>query len=189
VIPAGAIATVAGGGRWAEVTIDAPDAPPYRVSLPARLAAAPTRWSVTDVDAVAGRGPFVLDLVARYLHPATRLRYLAARRREDLVADANLAAPLALCVISATIAETSLVAVTADPIAGELMALALADERLPDHASVTGPWEERIVQRATELELGIQVPSQLAFTGAGEVPAGITAALTRIASRIGTAPP
>jgi hypothetical protein len=185
--PAAAVARAdrPGNPTWRSVWIAPPDLPATRVLLPARLADAAARWIATDVTGVGGRGPYVLDLLARYLHPRDRLRLLALRRRDDAAVDLNLGVSTSLYVITQELTGCTLAAVTTDPIAAELVALSLAEENLPDHLSVQGIWEDRVIQRATELDLGVQVPAQIAvsMTGADRFP-DAHGAVMRLASRI-----
>lgn len=170
---------------WIDFEIHPPDMPPVTISLPDPLYGGSPVWSVTDVDAVAGTGPYILDLVARYLHPLGRLRQLGSRGRTGAVADLNLAARPSTCVIGKMLGSVFVAGIATDPIAAELFALALADEDLPPDRSVTGPWEDRVVQRATELELGIQIPQQLSIDLVGEPGEAVRTALERVAARIG----
>jgi hypothetical protein len=156
------------------------------VLLPARLVDAPARWIVTDLAGAGGRGPYALDLLARYLAPSDRLRLLASRRRDiALPVDLHLGVPVAWHIVSQSMPGYALVAATADPIVAELVALALAEENLPANLSVEGVWEDRLIQRATELDLGIQIPDQIAVSleGADRFP-DAHGAVMRMASRI-----
>ena len=190
VIPGHPLAAMArtdrpGNPAWRSVAIAPPDRTATRVLLPARLVDAPARWIATDVAGVGGRGPYALDLLAHYVHPRDRVRLLASRRRDDAAVDLNLGVTTGLYVISLEVTGFTLCAVTTDPIAAELVALSLAEENLPAHVSVQGIWEDRVIQRATELDLGIQVPAQLAVTlaGADRFPEAHGAVL-RLVSRI-----
>ena len=178
-------ATRSSGGAWRAVELQAPGFPPSWITIPARLNGPESVWSVTDVDAVGGTGPYVLDLVARYVHPRSRLRQLSSRRQSDAVVDVNLVAALSRCVVGKVLGDTTLVAMVNDPIAAELFALSLADEDLPRDRAVTGPWEDRVVQRATELELGVQIPQQIVLEPVTTVGSGVRTALERIMARIG----
>jgi hypothetical protein len=171
--------------RWATVEIRPPDTGARSIRLPASLLGGRHIWTATDVDAVRGSGPYILDLLARYVHPVQRLRHLAASSGADAAVDTNLALPISRSIIGKRLPEGVVVAVTGDPIAGELIALSLADEDLPGREMVTGPWEDRVVQRATELELGVRIPQHLSITVAGNPNAEIRAAIQRIAARIG----
>jgi hypothetical protein len=50
---------------------------------------------------------------------------------------------------------------SADLIAAELAGLALWTASLPEGLERIGPWEDPVVQRATELDFGVQHPSDL----------------------------
>ena len=77
-----------------------------------------------------------------------------------------------------------LLAATCDPVAAELFALALSEGVLGSDLAFTGPWEDPVVQRATELELGVVVPHQIELVIHGD-PGDAWATLERIAGRIG----
>lgn len=173
------------GGAWQAVELQAPGVPPSRITIPAWLGGPKSIWTVTDVDAVGGTGPYVLDLLARYVHPRTRLRQLASRRRSDAVVDVNLVAAPSRCVVGKLLGNTKLVAIVNDPIAAELFALSLADEDLAPERAVTGPWEDRVVQRATELELGVQIPQQIVLKLVTTPGVSVRTALERILARMG----
>lgn len=172
-------------GRWLEVELRAPGVSPSWITIPARLNGPESIWTITDVDAVGGTGPYILDLLARFAHPRTRLRQLASRRRSDAVVDVNLVATPSRCVMGKLVGGTVVVAIVNDPIAAELFALALADEDLPPDRVVTGPWEDRVVQRATELELGVQIPQHIAVNLVTTPEPGVRTALERTLTRIG----
>lgn len=173
------------GATWTTVPVMTPEGWRRSIELLARLLGALPVWSVTNIDAVSGSGPYVLDLLARYVHPLSRLRQLARRNRADAVVEVNLAVTLSRCVIGKQFGSFAIAGVTADRIAGELFALALAEEDLSTDRVVTGPWEDRVVQRATELELGAPIPQQISILPAGRFESPARAALERVASRIG----
>lgn len=98
-------------------------------------------------------------------HFARGLERIGARIGDDRT---GLAAEIALGVVvrryfvTATVEKMSVAASTTDPIVAELAGralLRLAAETAPDE-TVT-PWEEPIVQRASELKLGIQSPEAI----------------------------
>jgi len=186
--PAAAIAghvARSGTAGWATTDLRPPDIPPATITLPLRLTGPEPIWSVTDVDRVGGKGPYVLDLIARYLHPRSRLRLLASQRRSDAAVDVNLVARPSRGVVGKAVGNGVIVGVVDDPIAAELVALALADELLPPGWIATGPWEERVVQRATELQLGIQIPQQLAVSVIGTPAPDALTTIRRATDRIG----
>jgi hypothetical protein len=193
-VPGGGIVPLAraiSGGQWSWITITPPDLPPSQVRLPAPLAAAASAWIVTDVDAVRDHGPFVLDLLARYLHPLDRVRLLASPRREEAIADLNLAlaGPDVRFLVAMRISDAWLAAWTVDIVSAELLALAMADEGRQRGGEVTGPWEERVVQRATELELGIRLPSDLVVRWINPPTEPQLQLAERVLMRIGVTPP
>jgi hypothetical protein len=148
------------GGAWQSATINVPGQPGMAVSLPSRLLSSQETWIVIDVDAVAGRGPHVLDLAARYLRHTDRLRGLRTRERTWVVA-VNSLLNVTRLVGTANLDGLAVATSTRDLVAGELLALAMAGLHLPQSSSVTGVWEDPLVQRATELQLGVLYPGQL----------------------------
>ena len=164
------------------------DSASQTIRIDARLLSGKPLWTVTDVDAVRGGGPFVLDLLARYVHPVSRFRFLGRQARADAVVDVNLAVHIATSVIGKEFGTFALVGMTSDPIAAELLALAIADEDLPPDHSVIGPWEDRVVQRATELELGVRIPRELSLSIIGAATVATHAVIERVSSRIGVMP-
>jgi hypothetical protein len=191
VLPANPIAALTRPSRkssesvWATITTHPPDSLPKPIRIPARLVTGSHIWSVTNVDAVHGSGPFVLDLLARYVHPVSRVRHLATRSRADAAVDVNLAVTISSSVIGKEFPGHSIVGVCHDPIAAELFALALADEDLSADRIVSGPWEDRVIQRATELELGVQIPEQIAITFAREPGQDVRDMILRVTARMG----
>ncbi len=183
-----AIPGLANESRWRSVDIVPADRRLARIRLPSRLVDAPEIWTVTDVDAVSGRGPFVLDLLGRYASPLARLRFLTDRARAGV--EVNLAVSVSWHIMYRAVDGFVVAAATSDPIAAELLALSLAEENLPADRSVEGVWEDRVVQRATELELGIQTPLHLGIEL--RVPGHFPEALptvARLALRMGVAFP
>lgn len=146
---------------WREVVIERADAVLKKVALPAELMQSRQRILICDLDRVAARGPFVLDVLGRYLHPRDRIRVLATSQRQQSLAEVNLALPGASALICMSVDGGTLAAMTSDPILGELIALALSELKIDRDVGFTGPWEDPIVQRATELELGVRLPNEI----------------------------
>lgn len=146
---------------WTRMPLARRDTALHQVTLPTRLVAARSRVAVCDLDRVAARGPFILDLLAHYTHPRDRLRLLASGQRGQSVAEVNLALPSMPALIAMTDGGAVLVAITRDPVVGELLALALAELKVGRDVSYTGPWEDGVVQRATELDLGVHYPGEI----------------------------
>jgi len=154
-------------GQWRDVQMSVPGARIGSVQLPGKLVNAPSRIITTDVVEVARHGPFVLDLPARYAHPRQRLRLVTDRERSSLMAEVAAALPIHLAVVCLMLPEGAFLAATTDCIAAELVALALSERCLGTVREFSGPWEDTVVQRATELELGVLLPSRIRILAAG----------------------
>jgi hypothetical protein len=129
--------------------------------LDRRVASAAHLVAAVDLDRVGSRGPFVLDLLARYVSPIDRARLLASRRRFEAVARVNLLRRFDWIVIRRRFAQGEVWIETGDAIAGELVCLALSEDLLPAGRAVAAPWEDDLVQRATELDLGVRYPGEI----------------------------
>ena len=176
---------------WQSVSLPVPDFPSSKIRMHRTVVNARSVAIVTDVDAVRGKGPFVLDLVARYVHPLDRVRLIASKRRDDAAAELSLVLTDkdVQCVVVTRVASGFLVAMTVDLIAAELVALGLADLGLPAGEATTGPWEERTVQRATELEMGARLPSDIVPVIHSNLPASVAGPFGQVMSNIGVAMP
>ena len=152
---------------WKGAHLALPDKPYHEVLLPARLLEADAVIFVTYVNAVARTGPFQLDLLSRYLRPRHRLRQLVDPDRAGLAAEVNLALQPGWCIVGCDV-PPGIVAITRDRIAGELIALCLAERFFDRRVEFASPWEDRVVQRATELELGARTPGEIWIDIMGE---------------------
>ncbi len=130
--------------------------------LPTRLTSATSIVLLIDVREAKGPRPtLALGAWREFLHPKQRLLLALASRR--LVTDPEIAAliqPRAIMLIHAW-DPGFLVHVCPDRIASELLGLAVHQATRCPAALDTGPWEDTIVQRATELDLGIRLPTDL----------------------------
>jgi len=154
-------------GDWRDMPILAPGSRLESALMPGAISSARHRIVAVDVVEVARHGPFVLDLTARYLHPRQRIRAVTDSARSELVAEVASAVGIDLYVVSLTLREGTFMAVTTDAIAAELVALALSERCIGSTRAFTGPWEDAVVQRATELELGVLLPSRIRLLPAG----------------------
>lgn len=152
---------------WRATGLSLPDKPDRRVLLPIRLLDADAVLYVSHVNAVARTGPFQLDLLSRYLHPRHRVRHLVDPDRADLAAEVNLVLRPDWCIVGCDV-PPGVIAITRDLVAGELVALCLAERFFDRRAEFASPWEDRVVQRATELELGARAPGEIRVEIAGE---------------------
>jgi hypothetical protein len=156
-------------GDWRDMPIGVPGARLQSALMPGAVSSASHRLIAVDVVEVARHGPFVLDLAARYVHPRQRVRVVADSARSELAAEIASAVRIDLNVISLTLREGTFLAATTDPIAAELTALALSERCIGSTRAFTGPWEDEVVQRATELELGVLLPSRIRLLPTGSV--------------------
>lgn len=134
-----------------------------RVSIPADIAGAALYLAIDT----AGHAS-ALETLAAYTRPRQAVAARLDRRRLGLAAE--LAAPLMprLILLHALLGRRHLVAATADRVAAELVYLALRQDGADDDTHRIGPWEDRLVQRATELDLGVHLPSELAIVVASD---------------------
>lgn len=155
-------------GDWRDVPINTPGVSVSSALMPKAIVTAQHRIIAVDVVEVARHGPFVLDVPARYVHPRQRLRLVADHSRSSLVAEVASALPISVSVVSLTLPGGTFLATTTDVIAAELVALALAERCIGSVRAFTGPWEDAVVQRATELELGVLMPARIRLIPEGE---------------------
>lgn len=167
VVPGFTPGLITGGlrrSKWKDVDVDA-RAPRLRtVRLPRLLVDSHAIIGASDLRRMGTARPLVaLGLWAPLAAPIQRLGSLITGQREGLTAEIGLAiVPVALVSLANLTASGPLIGiVSADPIATELMALAIWQTRLPSRFDLAGPWEDHLVQRATELGLGATQPSQL----------------------------
>lgn len=148
-------------GRWLDRPMRSESPSISSVTWPQDVVQANHRIIVTDVVEVARHGPFVIDLPARYIHPRQRMKLLASGQREHLAAEVADAFSIDMMAVYMSHREGAVLAVTTDPIAAELVALAMSELCTGAPRSFTGPWEDPVVQRATELEMGVLLPNRI----------------------------
>ncbi len=170
-----------GASRWNRI-----DAAGLALRLDARIVARPYAAVLALTDDLR-QGPFVLDLPARFLHPVDRLRLAARPGGLRLQADVAAVALPAASILLTPVADGWLALSGTDPIATELWALSLAERWLGRDIEMQGPWEDPSVQRATELELGVRIPSDMTIRAASDAPLPSVARelLEETASRLG----
>lgn len=149
------------------------------------------RIGVIPVTGEHHKGPFALDLASHFLHPVDRAKLLISRDRPRLVAGVAAQAPVGLWIIGSPVGDTTLWLTTDDIIAAELWALVLAERFLDSTLELQGSWEDSTVQRATELDLGVRIPSemQIRIGGTGDLPAEIARLIVTCCRRLGMEAP
>lgn len=137
----------------------------FQDGIDRRLLEAAARVAVVDLDTARPGGPFVLDLPSHYCSPLRRARLLASPERGGRVVALHRDVPVAAAVFRA---GHGIWLGTTDMIAAELVALALVTWAEGPPGDRQTPWEDELVQRATEIDLGARVPTEIRVSVAPE---------------------
>jgi hypothetical protein len=149
---------------WAAVDVDDRSDRLQKAWLRQELVDASSVIAVNRIPSGESRAPLVLGLWARFAHPRQRLGALAGDDRTGLRAELATAVKPALCILCGESRERPLVVATRDQIAADLTGRAIQFLSYPDpYGERPGPWELPLIQRATELDLGVRLPSDLSF--------------------------
>lgn len=149
-------------GAWTAVPLSPLSEAMSCAILPSHLLATDSLVLINDVrHSDKLRPPLALGIWRQFLHPKQRLLVNLAARRLSIDAEIGaLIRPRAIILLPYW-SQGALAVVSSDRIAAELVGLAIHQAtRHPAVASV-GPWEDSIVQHATELDLGIRLPADL----------------------------
>ena len=161
--PESAPASVFRGRRyWTDVDIDRDAQRLHSVKMPAALVGAQRLLAVNDLRGDNTVRPVVaIGLWALFAHPIVRAGARFSGARDGLTAEIALAVhPDRYIVLESDRANGITFAVaTADPIAADLILLALRQSRARFRGA--GPWEDPLVQAATELDLGARTYDQI----------------------------
>jgi hypothetical protein len=151
-----------GRGYWTDVDIDLDAQRLHSVKMPATLVGAQRLLAVNDLRGESAARPVVaIGLWALFAHPIVRAGARFSGARDGLTAEIALAVhPDRYVIIESDRANGLTYAVTtADPIAADLVVLALRQGRARFRGA--GPWEDPLVQAATELDLGARTYDQI----------------------------
>lgn len=151
-----------GRRHWTTVNIDAGAQRLRSVKMPAALVGEQRLIAVNDLRGDNDIRPTVaIGMWALFAHPVVRAGARFAGARDGLTAEIALAVhPDRYVVIEADRPNGLTFAVTsADPIATELFVLSLRQGRARVRGE--GPWEDALVQAATELDLGARTFEQI----------------------------
>jgi hypothetical protein len=118
--------------------------------------------------------------LAAFAHPRQRLATFLDSSRSGVGAEIALALRPHFVLLSGEFEGRLFAIATNDIVAAELLWLALAPSPALGHDAAVGPWEDPVVQRATELDLGARLPDQLAI----RTPTGASAGLDRLVERV-----
>lgn len=150
-----AIGVFGGRSRWQAVHLEIGN-----VRIDSRMLQG-HRIGLVPISSERRQGPFALDLASRFLHPIDRARLIFAPNRSRLVADVASGSQQDSWIITTIIGQDRVWLTTTDIVAAELWSLALADRFHKPALESRGPWEDPTVQRATELELGARIPTEI----------------------------
>ena len=159
------------------------------VRLPDSIVGAQTIVGVNDVrQDAADRPTLAIGLWSRFAGARERLGARIGKPEQGLAAEVALAVHPAAIILADLWMGLTVVAATSDQIAAELVGLALRQASRPDECERVGPWQDPLVQRATELHLGVLLPDQMAIcmVTEGSTPSDPpTTLLLEIAGRLG----
>lgn len=135
-----------------------------RVNLPVAIVDADLVVAAIDAREIkTARPELALSLWSKLVPPRYRMAARLTGARDGLATEFLLARPPdSVLIVDRAGQSQGLVAVAGtDIIATEVVALALRDVSLPAPSSSPGPWEDHLVQRATELSLGCSGPVEI----------------------------
>jgi len=147
---------------WVDVDIDAGAQRLRSVKMPAALTGAQRLVAVNDLRGDSDLRPTVaIGLWALFAHPVVRAGARFAGARDGLTAEIALAVhPDRYVVIESDRKQgLTFVITSADPIATDLIILSLRQGRARVRGE--GPWEDPLIQAATELDLGARTFEQI----------------------------
>lgn len=150
---------------WIEINLGGRGDRLEKVTLARSLFDSEMLFAFTNLDRPLQRSERMTIAIGLWSHFARGLERIGARVGDDRT---GLAAEIALGVVvrryfvTATVDKTSVVVSTSDPIVAELAGRALLrlSKQTPLDETVA-PWEEPIVQRGSELKLGVQSPDTI----------------------------
>lgn len=152
---------------WIEIDLGGRGDRLSRVTLARTLFEAEMLFAFANLDRPPQRSErtaIALGLWSRFARSWERLGARLGDERDGLAAEIALAVVARRYFVAATVKQVAIVVSSSDPIVAELAGRALMrmKRELPPEESVA-PWEEPIVQRASELRLGVQTPDEIAL--------------------------
>ena len=107
------------------------------------------------------RPAIAIGVWAQFAHPFQRFGAAISGQGDGLTAELALAAPPAWYFASASWQGKPMALLAKDMIAAELVGLAIGQMQADPDREPAGPWEHPLVQRATELDLGVRTPAEI----------------------------
>ncbi len=145
------------GGHWTEIDIDARAQRLRSVRMPTALVDAQRLLAVNDLRGNNDMRPLIaIGLWARFAHPVVRIGARFGGTTDGLTAEIALSVhPDRYVMIDSDRKQgITFVVSTHDIVVAELIVLALRQRRL--RVRGVGPWEDPLVQAATDLSLGVR---------------------------------
>jgi hypothetical protein len=150
------------GGYWTDVDIDARAQRLRSVRMPSTLVGAQRLLAINDVRGTRESRPTIaVGLWALFAHPVVRMGARFGGTTDGLTAEIALAVHPDRYVLIDSDRKQDFVFVlsTPDIVAAELLVLALRELRARFRG--VGPWEDPLVQAATDLNLGVRNAEQI----------------------------
>ena len=162
--------------KWIAIELLAPAGRLERVWLPASIEEASALIAISDLQPKQSpRDPIAIGIWARFAHPRQRTGAWLSDARDGLTAEIASAVRPGLILVFAKWRGFPLIVASDDQIAAELAGLAMQQLTGNPFEEQAGPWEDPLVQHATELMLGVQSPALITagaiWTGDPTVPA------------------
>lgn len=164
------LSTRFGRGAWATIDRSPPVARRDPVSILRSIAETSTRALVVSLPfAHPHRQRRPIAALAAFAHPRQRLAALLDSGRGSAAVDIAAAIGPSLVILVGHVDDRPLAVATTDLVAAELVWLALVPPDRDAAASPQpGPWEDTLVQRATQLDLGARSATQFRFVAPGD---------------------
>ncbi|MEZ4507261.1 MAG: hypothetical protein R2848_15765 [Thermomicrobiales bacterium] len=150
------------GGYWTDVDVDARAQRLSTVKMPSSLVGSQRLLAINDLrNETAARPVIAIGLWAAFAHPIVRAGARFGGTTDGLTAEIALAVhPDRYAIVSRDRKnELTFLLATPDIMVAELVTLALPAER--GRFRGPGPWEDPLVQAATDLDLGVRTPDEI----------------------------
>lgn len=131
------------------------------VSVRSDVASASHLIGLGGIGTPTSPGPLAIELWSRFVDPRLSIPIARSPGRHPETADLALAFSPLRTVLTGTWQGYVVLIGSGDLVALELVALAIRAASIRDPELRPRPWEDPVIQRATELDLGVLLPSQI----------------------------
>jgi hypothetical protein len=144
-------------------------------TLPAEVVGAATLVAANDLRGeTATRPTIVIGMWSRFAGARRRIGVRISTPEQGLAAEIALTVRPTVILLADVWHGRPLVVATSDQIAAELVGLAIR-QAMGDGDDELGPWQDPLVQRATELDLGVRIPAEIAIRASSVETGSLTA--------------